>query len=78
MAGISVFLRQLSDIYGRLIYSFIATPGVTVPIIVIAPKAMDSGSVWVLFLWVSIVGATITLLYGSIGRYIHPKQVDHQ
>ncbi len=73
MAGISAFLRELSSIYGRQMYSFIATLGVMVPIILLAPDVKDSGGVWVLLLSVSIVGTTIALLYGIIGRYINPN-----
>lgn len=73
IAGISVFLRELSIIHGRQIYSFIAALGVMLPIIVLAPRIKDSGNIWDLLLWVSIVGATIALLHGVISKYMHPN-----
>ena len=74
IGGISVFLRQLSDIFGRPIYSFIATLGVMLPITLLTPKITDRSDFWALLLWSSVVGITTSLLHGIIGRYISPNE----
>ena len=69
IAGISAFFRQLSNIHGRLIYSFIAVLGVMVPVILLVSTAIDNGGILVLFLLGSIIGVTVALLHGIISIY---------